>query len=184
MNSCNCPNNVEFFDLEYLKASKLKKDVLVDEIKFQNANLTKYYRRNNAIKQFNDVTMNLVRDFKHRANKYIDHLRANKHDYGTLYLLANSNTFNLLYIEYCTFPLIHQPEKKSIIQEIEKMASATNALEFKITCLELLYFYALLVNPDYNWVIIDYISNGNKNHQYVMLNRHCLNNKSQSETNE
>lgn len=174
MNNCHCPRNEEYFDLEHLKKAKRKVDDLISQIHFQNPNLKNYYRRNNAMKQFNDITLQLIRDFKHRANLYVNHLIANKHDYGILYLLAENKTFNFLYIEYTTFPLIHQQEKKTIIKEIETIASnyCTNPLQYKITCLELLYFFALLVNPDYNWVIMDYISYGNKNHQYIMLNYH------------
>lgn len=164
-----------FFDLEYLKESKSKVDKLIDEIKFQNSNLKNYYTQNNALTMFNDVTLQLVRDYRNQAKVYINHLIANKHEYGILYLLGKAKTFNILYIEYCTFPLVHQIDKKEIMKEIETMASKhfeNDPLMHKITCLELLYFYALLVNPDYNWVIMDYISNGNKNHQYVMLYRH------------
>lgn len=172
--NCFCKKDTEFFDLEYLKKSKSKVDNLIDEVRFQNPNLKNYYRQNNALVMFNDVTVQLVKDFRYRANAYINHLITNKHEYGILYLLAQEKTFNVLYIEYTTFPLVHQPEKKEIMKEIEKMANNhfKDPLMNKITCLELLYFYALLVNPNYNWIIMDYISNGNKNHQYVMLYRH------------
>lgn len=170
--SCHCSKSVEFFDLKHLKKAKRNVDEFIYKEQFENPNLKNYYRRNNAMKQFNDITLQLVQDFKHRAHIYIKHLMANPHDYGILYLLAENKTFNLLYIEYTTFPLINQPEKKAIMKEIEAMASSycTDPLRYKITCLELLYFYALLVNPEYNWVIMDYISYGNKNHQYVILN--------------
>lgn len=175
MNACQCyiPKN-DFFDLNHLKDAKRKVDTLIAKEWQQNPNLKNYYRKNNAMPEFNDITIQLVQDFKHRAQVYIEHIIANKHDYGTLYLLAQSKTFNYLYIEYTTFPFIYHQEKKTVMTEIEMMAKQyfTERLLFKITCLELLYFYALLVNPKYNWIIMDYISSGNKNHQYVLLNNH------------
>lgn len=182
MIKCHCPIRCpklpdDFFDLTHLKDEKRKVDTLIAKERQQNPNLKNYYRINNAMPEFNDITTQLIQDFKHRAQVYIEHIIANKYDYGTLYLLAQSKTFNYLYIEYTTFPLIYHQEKKLVMAEIEKMAKHyyTDQLMYKITCLELLYFYALLVNPKYNWIIMDYISCGNKNHQYVMSDHHRQN---------
>lgn len=162
--SCLCKDNVEYFDLKYLLNSKRKVDKLIADVRFNYPNLKNYYRRNHALKQFNDVTLQLITDFQSHAQSYIQFLKNNKLDYGLLYLLADNTLFNLLYLEYNTFPLIHLKDRKTIVEKIEEMGQKD-----KITCLELFYFYALLVNPDYNWITIDYITNGNKNHQYAVL---------------
>lgn len=172
--NCHCKkDNVEFYDIEYLKSSKIKADDLIENVKFQNPNLINYHRRNNALPMFNDISLKLVKDFAHYAHAYVRHLISNKFEFAILYYLAKEKTFTSLYIEYMTFPLVNQPEKKEIIKEIEKMALVfyenSHCVEYKITCMELLYFYALLINPDYNWVIMDYINNGNKNHQYLVF---------------
>lgn len=162
--NCICKKNEEYFDLKFLSMSKRKVDNLIEETRFKFPNLKNYYKRNHALKQFNDITLQLVEDFESYAKTYIQFLITNKNDYGILYLLAQNKLFNLLYIEYITFPLIDLKNKKVIIEKIEKIAQNN-----KISCLELLYFFALLVNPNYNWITMDYIANGNKNHQYVVL---------------
>lgn len=172
MDTCSCIDVEIYYDIEFLKKSKRNVDSLIENIRFQNPNLKNYYRKNNALRKFNDITLQLVKDFKSYAESHVKFLMNNKQEYGILYLMAFSKQFNLVHIEYTNFPLISQKEKKNIMKEIEEIAQTINNknnLLYSITCIELLFFYALLVNPEYNWVIMDYISFANKNHQYVIL---------------
>lgn len=167
----NCPDNRIFYDLEVLKNSNRPIDKLFDFIITHNKNLPKYYKKNLAFKEFNNVTLQLVLDFSVLAKSHISELINNSLQYGTLYSLAKLTKFNNMYIDYTIFPLIDQEKRDDIMKEIKNIAlkyyPKTN-LNFDITCLELLYFFGLLVNPTCNWITIDYLSNGNKNHQYII----------------
>ena len=164
-----CSDNRSYYDLDVLKHATRPIDKLYEYIIYHNSNLPKYYKRNSAFKQFNNVTLQLVLDFKVPAKAHIDQLLNNKLEFGTLYHLEKVYKFNSLYIEYENFPLIEPNE--NIMKEIKDIAVKffhENTTSYNITCLELLYFFALLVNPTYNWIIIDYLSNGNKTHQYII----------------
>lgn len=166
-----CSDNRSFYDLDMLKEAKRPIDKLYEYVIYHNNNLPKYYKRNTALKYFNDITLQLVLDFKLSANTHIKELINNVLLYGSLYHLAQINHFNNLYIEYTTFPLINQNEQESIMREIKSIAVLfykEDTLLYNITCLELLYFFSLIINSAYSWICIDYISNGNRNHQYVI----------------
>lgn len=166
-----CPDNRSFYDLDVLKKSNRSIDKLFQFTISHNKNLPKYYKRNSAFHQFNDITLQLVLDFGILAKSHIDELIHNTLQYGSLYELARMTKFNNINVDYATFPLIHQEKRVEIMEEIKSIASKFYSLDtlfFNITCLEILYFFALLVNPTYNWITIDYLSHGNKNHQYII----------------
>lgn len=165
-----CLDNRPYYDLEILKKAKRPIDKLYYSIINHNGNLPKYYKNNSAFKQFHNITLQLVLDFKLPAKDHIQEL-LNNSQYGILYYFAKMNQFNSLYIDYNIFPLIDQEEHESIISEIKSIASkicTENTSLYNITCLELLYFFAVLVNPSYNWITMDYLSNCNKSHQYIV----------------
>lgn len=168
----NCPDNRKFYDLEVLKKSNRSIDKLIQFTISHNKNLPKYYKRNLAFHQFNDITLQLVLDFSILAKTHIHELINNMLQYGTLYQLAKTSKFNNLHIDYSTFPLIEQEKREEIMKQIKFIVSQyyspSNLLFYNITYLEILYFFALLVNPSYNWITIDYLSQGNKSHQYLI----------------
>lgn len=169
-----CRSEEEYFDLEFLKDSKINIDKVVQYVIYQNPRVKQFEIRNGALKQFNNVTLDLVKNYKYMAESHIKHLLANKQEYGVLYRIAESKKFNSVYVEYSMFPLIDPMEKRQIMKEVDDIAKdffKPYSLMYNITCLEILYFFALLVNPDSNWITMDYISNGNKNHQYVVSSR-------------
>lgn len=166
-----CLDNRSYYDLDILKKAVRPIDKLFSLFIFNHPNLNKYYNKNSALKQFNNISLQLVLDFKIGAKNHIDTLINNSLQYGTLYYIANQNLFNMLYIDYSTFPLIVQEEKECILKEIQTLALKffkRGSIFYDITCLELLYFFALIVNPTFNWITIDYVSNCNKMHQYVI----------------
>lgn len=167
----NCPDNRSFYDLEVLKKSNRSIDKLIQFTISHNKNLPKYYKRNLAFHQFNDITLQLVLDFGILAKAHIHELIHNMLQYGSLYELAKITKFNNMHIDYSTFPLIEQEKRDEIMKEIKFIASkyySPGNLLYNITCLEILYFFALLVNPSYNWITIDYLSHANKSHQYLI----------------
>lgn len=166
-----CPKNQTYFDIEILKKANRPIDKLYNLVIYHNPNLPKYYQINTGDKTFRNVTLQLVLDFKITANYHIKELINNTLNYGSLHHLAQTQNFIHLNVNYLSFPLIEIEKREEIMKEIENIASIfykPNTLLFNVTCLELLYFFAVLVNPNYNWITIDYISNCNKNHQYVM----------------
>lgn len=166
-----CLDNRPYFDLELLKKANRPIDELYQFVIYNNNNLTKYYKKNTAFNQFNDITKQLVLDFKLSAKSHIENLINNTSKYGILYSLAKVTKFNTLYIDYTTFPLIDQRDHDTIMNEIKNIANkfyAENTYLYNITCLELIYFFSVIVNPSYNWITMDYLSNSNKTHQYVI----------------
>lgn len=166
-----CLDNRSYYDLDILKKAIRPIDKLFNLFIYNHPNLDKYYNKNSALKQFNNITLQLVLDFKIGAKNHIDTLITNSLQYGTLYYLAKQQLFNMLYIDYSTFPLIVQEERDRIMQEIHTIALKyykSSSIFYDITCLELLYFFALIVNPTYNWITMDYVSECNKMHQYVI----------------
>lgn len=166
-----CIDNRSYYDLDILKNANRPIDKLLNVFIYNHSNLKNYYKKNLALKQFNNISLQLVLDFKIGAKTHIESLISNPIEYGTLYYLAKQNLFNILYIDYSTFPLIEQEQKDCIMKEIYIIAEKYHkkgTVLFDITCLELLYFFALIVNPTYNWITMDYVSNCNKVHQYVI----------------
>lgn len=166
-----CLDNRSYYDLDVLKKANRPIDKLFSVFIYNHSNLNKYYNKNSAFKQFNNISLQLVLDFKIGAKTHVETLMDNSLYYGTLYYLANQKLFNMLYIDYLTFPLIVQEERDCILKEIQNIAVIyfkKGSMFYDITCLELLYFFALIVNPNYNWITMDYISNCNKMHQYVI----------------
>lgn len=166
-----CSDNRSYYDLDILKKATRPIDKLISSFIHNHHNLNKYYSKNSALKQFNNITLQLVLDFKIGAKNHIETLMNNSLQYGTLYYMTKKVLFNMLYIDCSSFPLIVQEEKDCIMKEIQTLALKyfkRGTLFYDITCLELLYFFALLVNPTFNWITIDYISKCNKMHQYVI----------------
>lgn len=162
-----CSDIRDYYDLELLKEAKRPIDELYKYVIFHNNNLPKYYKQSSSFKQFNNITLQLVLDFKLLAKAHIEQLLSNKLEYGTLYHLKDVYKFNSLYVEYENFPLI-EPDVMNEIKNMAKQFFRENSTSYNITCLELLYFFALIVNPSYNWITIDYLSQGNKSHQYIL----------------
>lgn len=166
-----CSDNRSYYDLDILKKANRPIDALISSFIHKNHNLNKYYSKNSALTQFNNITLRLVLDFKVGAKNHIDMLMNNSLQYGTFYYMTKQVLFNMLYIDCLSFPLIVQEEKDCIMKEIQIIALKyfkKGTVFYDITCLELLYFFALLVNPTFNWITIDYISKCNKMHQYVI----------------
>lgn len=166
-----CKNDDEVYDLKVLENATHNLDRLVSYVVQDNKRRLKNHMgsESRVLKGFYDVTPQLVNDFKNEANGHIKHLQSRTTTYGFLYLMADEKDpwTNAVHFDYENFPLMR--DKASVLGTIRKMAmqfSPPNTNHFDATCLYLLYFYALLVNPNRNWITMDYISNGNRYHQY------------------
>lgn len=161
----------DYFDLDILKNLKTKIDHLVDFVRNQNdKKIKKMLLPSSTFENFNVITFNLLSEFKNEARSHIQHLLDNGKEYKTLYWLNdNINLFNKMEINYDEFMLMY--DKQNILDTIERIATEffpKDTLKFKITCLYLIYFYALLVNKNYSWILMDYLNFGNKHHQYFI----------------
>lgn len=166
-----CPE--EYYDLKVLKNSTRKIDELIRYVANQNQELKRYRVRNRTLPEMFDVTPKLVQDFRRQALSHVRHVLDNLKEYGDLYRIAKENHFNTVEIDLLGFPLVCN--RYDVMEKIEEYAQTfykKGCLEFHITCLYLLYFYALLVNPDLNWTILDYLTQGNRNHQYLTLSKY------------
>lgn len=161
----------DYFDLEVLKERKTEMDKLIDFVRNQNdKKIQKMLIPSSILKNFNVITMDLISQFKNNACSHIQHLLDNGKQYKTLYWLnENIKMFNKMEISYKAFMLMEN--KRKILDLIERIAMdffPKNTLKFRITCLYLLYFYALLVNKNATWILMDYLNFGNENHQYFV----------------
>ncbi|GIY10401.1 uncharacterized protein CDAR_596511 [Caerostris darwini] len=118
---------------------------------------------------FYDVTPELVCAFEKEAYAHIKHVLDNTIEFGFLYMMAGYSQYyiNAVYFDVDAFQLARARCK--VIKEVKKQASrfkAEGTNGFNATCLYLLYFYTLLANPHANWIMIDYLTGGNRYHQY------------------
>lgn len=163
-----------YYDLELLKKANLPIDELIPRDP-----LDYYCKPAPMHPMFNAVTLELVKAFEGKANSHImailQDYASDTPKYSYFYYLVDQRhkLYNMVYFDYKTFPLIIN--KEAVLKEIRRIARkyTTNVpAQVDATCLYLLYFYALLVNIDSNWITMDYISRGNKYHQHLTrLNR-------------
>ncbi|KAG8172717.1 hypothetical protein JTE90_003906 [Oedothorax gibbosus] len=121
-------------------------------------------------KGYHDITEDLVKDFKHYAISFMKRIQSDKPEYGYLYnIIDERNCLNhAVYLKWDEFPLL----RDQVLHEIEQISKlfADPPTEYSdATMLYLLTFYALLVNSEHsNWMIIEYLKNCNKDHQYAI----------------
>lgn len=167
--SCNLFH--DYYDLKLLSNVLHPIDKLVRSTIHENSQRLKSFFSNSlSCKGFNDVTPNLVREFQNEAYTHVKHIREHIKEFGILYNIANDKTLwhNVTYYDYKGFVLIRNKEQVfEMIQTIANTLAPPNTLDYDATCLYLIYFYALLVNKRYNWIIIDYVNQGNRYNQYL-----------------
>jgi hypothetical protein len=169
----SCCNEEGYYDLELTNKNILPVDRLIRHVSVK-PELKAYMTPNRVWNGFNDITPTLVRNFESHARAHVKFIKENMSDYDHLYYLVenNGNWFNAVYFDYENFPLVTRREE--VLQEIRKIAGKffqSNDIAFDATCLYLLYFFALLVNPDSTWITMDHISNGNKYHKFVTVSK-------------
>lgn len=160
----------EFYDLKLLKPAQLPIDTLIQKVVSKNTHEISQLRTESRIwKKMYDVIPALMDVFETVAKNHLKEIRANAGTYGYLYFVAehSSQWYNAPHFDYQQFPLMKNRE--CVLSRVKKMAQTVareNTNEFDATCLYLLYFYTLLVNPSLNWITIDYLANGNRYHQF------------------
>lgn len=167
--SCK-PQIQEYYDLKLLSLAHMPIDTLIRSVSSRNlSKLTRLRTSSRIWDTFYEVTPSVVDAFTEEGYDHISAIKQNSSVYGYLYFVAehNGQWYNAAQFDYQQFPLMRN--RDCVLRRIRKMAqslSKPNTSEFDATCLYLLYFYALLVNPLSNWITIDYLANGNRYHQF------------------
>lgn len=160
----------EYYDLKLLSLAELPIDTLIRSVSLRHVSEISRLRSPSRLWDgFYDVTPQLIDTLELEGRDHVKRVRENASVYGYLYFVAehNGEWYTAAYFDYQQFPLMK--DRESVLRRIRKMAetvSKPDTTEFDATCLYLLYFYALLVNPLSNWITIDYLANGNRYHQY------------------
>ena len=157
--------------MKELKLQNHRLDWLVDTIVESN----KFALQKHKVKSFifpgyNNVTVDLVQEFKPYAIAFMKRVQGDKPEYGYLYnIIDEKHCLNhSVYLKWEEFPLI-QGQVMHEIHQIAQMFAKPPTEEYDATMLYLLMFYTLLVNSEHtNWVTIEYLTNCNKDHQYAI----------------
>lgn len=157
------------YDLKLLKGVSLPIDDLIRKVYCKNSTKIRTAESNTLWKDFNDVTPRLVDEFKEEGEKHVKELRKDPETLGYLFLVAKyaGHWYTAPHFDYINFPLMRNRVK--VLSQVRKIAEKLSHIytaEYDAICLSLLYFYALLVNPNLNWITMDYLANGNRYHQY------------------
>lgn len=125
------------------------------------------------------ITLELVKcpTVQQMAKTYIEHLLKNKNDCGYLYFLINQPLFVKLDIRFngeMAIQCSRRDEIVTIIEDLAKTWARENTMLYEVTRLELLYFLVLLINPHLNWVAVDFLLKGTRNHTHLIVAPHRL----------
>ena len=160
----------EYYDLQLLSKANLPIDCLIHQVASKSLNEIGKMRSQSKIwNMFYDVTPELIETFKREGFDHIKTVKENPSLYGYMYFVEENKKYwyNVPHFEYEQFPLmIKRFCVLNKIRNLAKKISNPNTMEYDVTCLYLLYFYALLANPHTNWITMDYIANGNRYHQF------------------
>ncbi|GFQ96865.1 uncharacterized protein TNCT_607691 [Trichonephila clavata] len=160
----------EYYDLKALKRSNHRLDRLVDFVAHSNGyRLRKLGSPSKLLPGFNNVTPQLVREFKNEAYAHLKQIQTSREEYGYLFNIIDERDgiSHAVYIKYEQFPLMEENTMPEIYAIANKLAEPNTDMH-DATCLYLLIFFALLVNRHSNWAIIDYLTNCNSEHPYAL----------------
>jgi hypothetical protein len=155
------------FDAEYLNNIQTPVDPIIKKILYSD--LFKLRDYNNKGILGNNITLDLVKNYARYGELYLRKIL----NVSKLFAIEKMTKINNMNIHYNNFIFLDNSQQCEILREIrfiaEKVIPEQYGLRFRIACLELLYFFTILVNPSYNWVMVDFLSHCNKNHQYLVF---------------
>lgn len=160
----------QFYDIQLLSKATSPEDLEVRDVYSRYRYVIQNYSVPSQFwTHFNMVTPKFIEIFKPQAIRHVQSIKKNN---GYFYRLVQNHRSIFYYaqFDYEAFPLIEEKTKvMTAIRDIAKEISSVHTLEFDATCLYLLYFYGVLANPSSNWIMMDYLTHGNKYHAYGSL---------------
>lgn len=113
------------------------------------------------------------------AEEYIRQLLTHKSEYGYLYHLMNQNLYMKLDVRFNGEMAIECARFEQVVVALNEMAKKWGceySVLYEITKVELLYFFLLLINPQLNWITVDFILQGTnrKGHGHLIAAPHRL----------
>lgn len=119
------------------------------------------------------ITLEVLKDPKYveAANNYITQLIKHKSYYGYLYFLMSQNLRIKLDVRFHGEWAIECYRYEQIVtklNELTKKWARENTLLYEVTRVELMYFFILVLNPELNWITVDYYLQGAKSHAHLM----------------
>lgn len=107
------------------------------------------------------LTLNFVqnKDLQGKAKNYIIKLLENMEQYGYLYYLYDKNLYIPLQVELKGETFMECGYEYRIKKELESQASQffqCDDIKFRITYVELLYFYIRIMDPTLTWIAVEY----------------------------
>ncbi|GFV40666.1 uncharacterized protein TNCV_2268371 [Trichonephila clavipes] len=108
---------------------------------------------------FNNVTPELVREFKNEAYAHLKQIQTSRVEYGYLFNIIDERDgiSHAVYIKHEQFPLMEGYVLPEIYAIADKLTQPNTDMH-DATCLYLLIFFALLVNRHSNWATMDYLT--------------------------
>lgn len=163
--------------MEHLKELRLPVDDLVDQT-YRKEDWGKIYGRPHGFKPHFRlvITLPMVQDERVRklARDYVSKLLQDREKFGYLYFLASKKLVVPLNLQFSGELVIDESQFAAVRKEIEDLArgfACPYSDTYAVTCLEILYFYTMLLNPHLNWITVDYLLRGNKSHDYLILQK-------------
>jgi hypothetical protein len=154
------------FDIAYLKSIQIPADPIIKNIVYAELFNLEQFHREGVLG--NQVTLKLVKHYAGYGEAYLKKIK----DFSRLFAIEKMRKVYPMDIHLNTFPFIDMSNRCEILSDIRSIASKVikneSCLTFDMACLELLYFFTILVNREFNWVTVDFLSNSNKNHQYLI----------------
>ncbi|GFT26033.1 uncharacterized protein NPIL_17041 [Nephila pilipes] len=155
----------------------LPNDELIEHIRSRHGLDVSLFPRYTTPKPFKRrITLEMVRNGRvvQAAKEYIEHLLKNKEELGYLYHLMKQKLFIKFDVRFNGELAVECARHDQVVDVIDDLAqewACRGTLMYEITRLELLYFFILLINPEINWVIVDFLLQGTKGHAHLIAAR-------------
>lgn len=159
--------------LNKLHQLKLPIDLLVKDIQEQFDLKTEPIKTCTSL-FLKPIKLEMVKDSKFVAAviHYIDTLLKNPTEYGYLYVLWKKNMMIPLDIHFCGESAIEVNKHDEVVLELNNLAkkwAVENSIMYEITRLEILYFFVLILNPQLNWITVDFLLGGTRREGHAHL---------------
>ncbi|GFY37575.1 uncharacterized protein TNIN_6861 [Trichonephila inaurata madagascariensis] len=119
------------------------------------------------------ITLDIVQSKYVVAKEYIEPLLKNKEEYGYLYHLMKQNVYIQFDVKFNGELVIECARYDQVVDAIDELArewACKNSLTYEVTGLEL-FFFILLINPEINWMTVDFILQRTKGHAHLIAAR-------------